>query len=606
VQTVNPDDEACVGDPSPADIEWLDELEYSDLEEDAPRHNGGAHTNGASKLRVDDRREIKWRPCELHEVLEETVEALADPQTGDPGLFSRAFQLVGVSRARGPSAVPDGTPTIRRITAGAMVPRLTRRITYITYSPKMQMWVPAPPHPQLVGSLLDAAEWSGIRPIVGVTESPVVRPDGTLRQEAGYDAATGYLYVPACDYPAVADNPTRDDAVAALGELQAVFRDFPYVEPAHAAAPLAAILTVLARPAIAGSVPAFLFDASTRGSGKTLQADAVALVATGRTARRQNFPEDDDELAKVLSSYAIACAPLALLDNVTRPFGGGPLDMVITARDSIAFRALGRNEILELPWRTVIMASGNNLSLGEDTIRRVLVARIESKLENPEDRVDVEHEDLLGWIRNERPRLVSAALTVLRSYFSHGCPDMGTARWGSFEGWSRLIPPAIVWAGGSDPMAARPRGERAVTDEAAAVRTLLRRLPDLFTEPTHLRALVDAVYPAPGRNEPPDGYDDVRDALEHFAPSRLGQPPALKALGNAMRKHIGRIFEGRSLGRSLDRNGVALWRVMTYDAPRSEEANFSIAALRHDDAGSKSQTPQANYADTGKSGDLYT
>src|SRR5262249_18040134 len=149
---------------------------------------------------------------------------------------------------------------------------------------------------------------------------------------------------------------------------------------------IAAILTVLARPAIEGACPAFLFDATTRGSGKTLQADAVSAVALGRSAARKSYPVEAEAMGKILASYAVAGARLILFDNVTREFGGGELDQAITARDAVELRVLGRTEVKRLLWNAVIMASGNNIALCEDTVRRVLIARLESTEENPEDR----------------------------------------------------------------------------------------------------------------------------------------------------------------------------------------------------------------------------
>jgi hypothetical protein len=46
-------------------------------------------------------------------------------------------------------------------------------------------------------------------------------------------------------------------------------------------------------------------------------------------------------------------------------------------------------------------------------------------------------------------------VTVLRAFFVAGCPDQGLSPWGSFEGWSRLVRGALVWAGEPDPYAGR-------------------------------------------------------------------------------------------------------------------------------------------------------
>ena len=114
--------------------------------------------------------------------------------------------------------------------------------------------------------------------------------------------------------------------------------------------------------------------------------------------------------------------------------------------------------MIQCKWRTVILATGNNVSLRGDTSRRALVSRLESPLERPEDRKDFRHPDLLEWVRAERPRLVTAALTVLRAHVVAGRP-LTVHRMGSFEAWSSVIPSAIVWAGGPDATKAAPAPE---------------------------------------------------------------------------------------------------------------------------------------------------
>ncbi len=76
---------------------------------------------------------------------------------------------------------------------------------------------------------------------------------------------------------------------------------------------------------------------------------------------------------------------------------------------------------LEVTW----LATGNNLRLTGDTPRRCLYVRLESTLERPERRRDFRHPRLLEWLRRRRPRLLPAALTLLRAYVAAGRPDLG-------------------------------------------------------------------------------------------------------------------------------------------------------------------------------------
>jgi hypothetical protein len=304
-----------------------------------------------------------------------------------------------------------------------------------------------------------------------------------------------------------------------------------------------------------------VFDASTRGSGKTLQAHVVSLICFGRFASPCTFPKDDDELEKILSSYAIAGSPIILLDNITRPFGGAPLDKALTARGTVEFRMLGRSELRRLAWLALVIASGNNVIFPEDTVRRVLVSRIESELENPEDRDDVR--DLPALCRHCRPKLIVAALTILRAYACHGYPDAGHKAWGSFEEWSRLIPHALSFAGGANVLNARPRGD-ATGDDLGALGVVHRELPRLSPDPLTAKAIVALLWP-PGRedNAPPDGWDDLREAIEVLAPPRFGRTPTPKAIGERFGRARGRVLSGGTcLTSTTGHAGIRMWSVL--------------------------------------------
>jgi hypothetical protein len=314
-------------------------------------------------------------------------------------------------------------------------------------------------------------------------------------------------------------------------------------------------------------VPAFLFDASTRGSGKTLQCDVISAIATGRTAARANYPEKDEELEKVLAAYAMAGTKIVLLDNVTRTFGGGPIDAVLTCRDDVEFRILGKTETKRLPWQALLMVSGNNLILAEDTTRRSLIARLESPLENPEERTGFAHDNLIAWVKQFRPALTHAAITMLRAYTSAGSPDMQCGRWGSFEEWSDLIPSAIVYAGGVNVMRARATQAPAVNDAKRTIVTMiegLARLTGLDPRPLSARDIIAALYherdPHDGPREP-DGYDAVRDAIEQETACMSGRRPEPKRLGKWLQRIRGRVVGGRHIQRTDGPNPTACWVV---------------------------------------------
>ena len=194
---------------------------------------------------------------------------------GAPDVFHRSMQLVEVISEVRPRLIAQGAPVLRGLNKHSLELHVSRHLNCLRWHPanpksdEPGSWIPARASAETaILPMLAYGRWSKIRPITGITESPLFRPDGTIMQEAGYDELTGYLYRPNADYPPVPLEPTQEDARLALKSLQHVFCDFPYVSPPASAVPIAALLTILARAAIDGNVPVFAFEASNPGLGK--------------------------------------------------------------------------------------------------------------------------------------------------------------------------------------------------------------------------------------------------------------------------------------------------------------------------------------------------
>jgi hypothetical protein len=485
-------------------------------------------------------------------------------------LFHRDGQLVQVLRGDATARIVRDAPHVRPLGVPTLREVLTRVAIFARFDARARRELRVIPTDALVAAVLHRGSWPNLPDLVGIVEAPALRPDGSIVQQPGYDVATGYLYLPALRFPPIQDRPTKDDASRAREALEDVFADFPFRGPENRSAALAGLLTLLARPAIRGSTPAILTDANVRGSGKTLVVDTISIIATGRPTPKMNYPPDDVELEKVLGSYAIRGASTINFDNITRPFGGGPLDRCLTAVNSVELRVLGKSEIPSLPWRAVIFGTGNNLVLTGDTARRVIVCRLESPLEHPENRSGFRHPNLLEWVAENRARLVCAALTILRAWIVAGRPRCGCEPWGSFEAWSALVPPALVFAGAADPMLARSERVGVEDEEKAALEAILTGWARLDADGTGLTAKValDALYPRVRDIGPPDGFSDLREAIEMLVPTKHGMAPEARRVGIALRRLKGRIIGGRKLVADEARGGVARWRVvLTEGAP---------------------------------------
>lgn len=565
----------------------FDDAPDSEPEEENTEIRTTIAPTGKPPLRVvsggDVRPDIMLSP-DVHETTEHMMRAILK----DADLFQRGGELVHVIHAEEPPKGPDGkpkpglplagTPLIRRVPLSYLVDRVSKHarcVKKVKLPKGGEKWVQIPPPSLQVRAVLERGAWPSMRNLRGILEAPALRPDGTIIQAPGFDPDTRYLYQPNGSFLPVADKPTHSDAVLAYKKLCEPFEQFPYAKDSHLSATIAAVLTLLSRPAIPGSVPAWLFDSSAARVGKSLQVDVIHLIATGRTASRMTYPEKDEELEKVLASFAFQGASTVNFDNVARKFGGAALDKCITAVDSVDFRLLGVTEIKTLPWNAVVFASGNNVSCRGDMLPRVLSPRLETPLDNPEQRADLKIADLRSWVRKRRPELVHAALTICRAYCVAGMPDQHLPRWGGFEAWARFIPHALAWVGAADPMLARRGLENDEDPErvnAAAIITgwanLCRNVGDKAANGLTLKQAISHLYP--GRDAPKEDPDSpvtqelnsMREAIEDATAAKPGVPPSSRALGDFLRKYKSKPVAGRKLVADGSTGGVSRWRVV--------------------------------------------
>ena len=271
------------------------------------------------------------------------------------------------------------------------------------------------------------------------------------------------------------------------------------------------------------------------------------LIATGRVGAHSSFPHDEDEQRKAVLSCAMSGAPVAFFDNVKGTFGGEAIEGVVTSGE-LKQRILGLSADVTVPWLATILVTGNNMTMTEDMLRRLLMCRIEPIDEDPSKRSVFAHPDLLDWVKESRPQLIVAALTILRSFTSHGYPDAGVLTMQSFNSWSRLVAGAIKFAGGGDVVETRGTEGSGGSDEAGAVAVFIRDLHKLSPgKAVSTKGILDAIYPAPQKDDDADDWGDLREAIETLAPGRGSFMPDTKRLGEAIRRHLGQVSDGLKL-----------------------------------------------------------
>jgi hypothetical protein len=127
----------------------------------------------------------------------------------------------------------------------------------------------------------------------------------------------------------------------------------------------------------------------------------------------------------------------------------GQLLCQLTERPLVKVRILGRSEMPECECHTTVFATGNNVLLKGDTIRRGLGCNLDALIERPELRQFKSNP--LHQVLSDRGRYVAAGLTIIRAYFTAGAPAVCGALI-SYAGWSRMVRSPLIWLGQSDPI----------------------------------------------------------------------------------------------------------------------------------------------------------
>ncbi len=312
-----------------------------------------------------------------------------------------------------------------------------------------------------------------------VVHLPVLQPNGTVAAEGGYDPGTRLL---ACLDPslhaacALDGAPCPHDAVALL--YDEVLADFPFARDSDRTHALAALLLPVVRHLVDGPTPLHLVEAPTPGTGKTLLADVVHLVATGQPVEPTPLPRAEPEVRKKITSLLLGSPALVLLDNINHGLDSPSLAAALT-KDRWADRVLGQSRMVRLPNRAVWLATANNPVLSHELHRRTVRIRLDADAERPWLRDGFRHPDLVGWVRSERGRIVAALLDLARAWLLAGRPD-GGPRLGSYAGWADVVGGILAHAGVRGFLDDRDHDHEAEDPVEAEWRALVARWQERF------------------------------------------------------------------------------------------------------------------------------
>jgi hypothetical protein len=482
----------------------------------------------------DTRPRINTTARLLDEITAECVAALTAANT-PPTVYRRDFTLVHI-------AVTDDRPAIRPAGEHGLRNRLAEAAVF-TRTQARRVLDCGPPL-DVVRAILAQRSWpAAIPPIAGITEMPVLRPDGSIVDRPGYDPATRLVYVPSPTWhmPPIPTNPTAADIAAARTRLQTLVEDFPFANPPSAANVLAALFTPVLAPLIASPIPMCVIDKPTPGSGASLLTEVVSLLATGRAAATLTAPTgrySAEEWHKLITATLLDGSQTIVIDNVQGILNSPALAKAISG-EYWKDRKLGGNENVELGLHRSWYVTGNNVRLGDKNLsRRVYWVRLLPHQARPWERplTDFGQPNLLAHVREQRGALLAASLTLGRAWVLAGCPTDGAPVFGTFQCWADVLSGVLRVAGVTDFLGNQ--------DEVYA---------DLDQEDPGWVAFIAAWY-ATFTDTPQVVSDLINELTKAASKLRAALPDALgqalekekgfaRTFGNALRRRKDQVFE---------------------------------------------------------------
>lgn len=436
------------------------------------------HYSGEVTIRADVQR-IIGKPDPTERRAEEVFKTIIAKERTDGSIPLRAIHVEGGALAENVNAaeaalIEQGVPIYQRgsflvrrgevvierrdgesvkeellvpVTQPALIETMTSAAQFVRWDARMEDWKRINCPKEIGDAYLARTGLWRMRPLMGVTRTPMLRQDGTILDTLGYDAATGFIYDPrGVAFPPIPAEPSQDEARAALTLFDELIGKFPFASPEGRAVALAAFLTSCIRPTLS-TAPLFGIDGTGQGSGKGLLVDTASVVGSGSPAASITTGADGAELEKRVGPLLLSGAPSLSIDNVTKPLESDFLAMLLT-QPAPMMRILGQSKIVRVPSNAMLFATGNGLTCGGDMWRRVLVCLIDPAMERPSSR-SFDFNPVERALRN-RPRYVNAALTVLRAYHVAGAPAQKGQAMGSFADWCRRVRDPLLWLGEAD------------------------------------------------------------------------------------------------------------------------------------------------------------
>jgi hypothetical protein len=301
------------------------------------------------------------------------------------------------------------------------------------------------PSNDLVDGVSKIGAEKNVNPVTGFVDHPIVDPQLRMLDEPGYDRTMKVLAVFNKNAFNVDDRElTQQEVLAHFNEIYAPFTGFELGGAEDVTVLMAAVFSAVFR-AMLPTCPAFGFDAPVQGSGKTLLAETISILASGSvpSTLAPGRSDYDEEFRKRLFALLLKGEKVCLFDNIVGEFDSPSFAASLTS-EYYEDRILQHSKTSKVLVKTLFLITGNNLRFKGDMCRRVIKCRLTPKNAKLSERKFAF--DPMALATEKRNEIISSVLSLVNHWKHCGMPKE-TGAMTSFTEWDTLVRQPLAYLG---------------------------------------------------------------------------------------------------------------------------------------------------------------
>jgi hypothetical protein len=338
---------------------------------------------------------------------------------------------------------------------GVLVTPINKTLNYLDH-PKMKhllggfiqyltLTKPCNPTNELVDGVSSIGVARNLNPITGFVDHPVIDSKLRMLLKPGYNQQMKMLgdfdYK---DFEIKDKQLTDQEVMFHWNRVFAPFTAFELGDDDDRTVLMAAVFSAVLRQALT-TCPVFGFDAPIQGSGKSLLAETIGIIASGKapSAIPPASGKFDDEFRKGLTAILLRGDKVINFDNIVGTFDSASFAAAITS-EFFEGRYLGKSKMIKVRNKTLFLMTGNNLQLVGDMSRRVLKARLipkSNKLAMRKYDFDPRERAL-----EARSAIISSVLSLI-NHWKHCGQEKLPGTMTSFSEWDLLVRQPLAFIG---------------------------------------------------------------------------------------------------------------------------------------------------------------